>query len=126
VGTVSGMSGPARAAWRGLGNPGVTVTVAGTNVSCAVDPGGHFTLTSVPPIEVVLNFSGLGIDASLPLGAVADNDRLQIGVTLSGTTATLDAQQRTGSNHAAEAEGRVDSLDSKSRQLVVNGGLIQD
>jgi len=104
----------------------VTVTVAGTSVSCAVDAGGNFTLSSVPPIEVVLNFSGPGIDASLPLGAVADNDHLRIGVTLSGTTATLDAQQRTGSNHAAEAEGRVESLDAQSRQFVIKGGgLIQ-
>ena len=125
VGIVSGASSPARTGSRGFSASGVTVTVAGTSVSCAIDSGGNFTLTSVPPIQVVLNFSGPGIDASLPLGAVEDNDHVQIGVTLSGTTATLDMQQRTGSNHAAEAEGRVDSLDAKSRQLVVNGGLIQ-
>jgi predicted small lipoprotein YifL len=125
VGTISGASGPARTGSHGFSTSGVTVTVAGTSVSCAVDQGGNFLLTNVPPIQVVLDFSGPGIDASLPLGAVADNDRVQIGVTLNGTTATLDTQQRTGSNKTAEAEGRIDSIDAKSRQLVINGGLIQ-
>ena len=125
AGTVSGVSSQALASWHSFGVSGVTVTVAGTSVSCVIDPGGSFTLTNVPPIEVVLNFSGPGIDASLPLGAVSDNDHVQIGVTLSGTTATLDTQQRTGSNHAAEVEGRVDNIDAKGRQLLVSAALIQ-
>src|SRR6266550_9631039 len=125
AGIVSVLSGPALAGWHSFGASGVTVTVAGTSVSCVVDPGGSFTLNNVPPIEVVLYFSGPGIDASLRLGAVADNDHVQIGVTLSGGTATLDTQQRTGSNHAAEVEGRVDSIDAMARKLVVTGALIQ-
>src|SRR5439155_26817659 len=88
VGTVSSVSSPARVGSHSFGTSGVAVTVAGTSVSCVVDAAGSFALTNVPAIEVVLNFSGPGIDASLPLGAVADNDHVQIGVTLSGTTAT--------------------------------------
>src|ERR1700704_5824104 len=125
TGTVSGVSSPALAGWHSFATSGVTVTVSGTSVSSVVDPGGSFTLTNVPPIEVVLNFSGPGIDASLPLGAVADNDYVQIGVTLRGTNAKRDAQQRTGSNHGVEVDGRVDCIDAKARQLVVTGALIQ-
>ena len=125
VGTVSGVSSPARSGWHILNTSGVTITVGGTSISSAVDAGGSFTLTNVPAIDVVLNFSGPGIDASLRLGAVADNDRVQIGVTLSGTTATLDTQQRTGSNQAAEVDGRIDSIDARARQLVVTGALVQ-
>src|SRR4029077_13710568 len=87
TGTVSGVSSPALAGLHGFATSGVTVTVSGTRVSCVVVPGGTFTLNNVPPIEVVLNFSGPGVDASLRLGAVADNDTVQISVTLSGTTA---------------------------------------
>jgi hypothetical protein len=125
VGTVSSTSSAARIGWRAFNTSGVAVTVAGTNVSAPVDSTGSFTLTGVPPGQVVLHFSGPGIDASLPLDAVADNDHVQIGVTLSGTTVMLDTQQRTGSDHAAEAEGRVDSIDPGARQLVVHGGVIQ-
>jgi Domain of unknown function (DUF5666) len=125
AGTVSGVSSQALAGFHSFGASGVTITVAGTSVFCVIDPGGSFTLTNVPPIEVVLNFSGPGIDASLRLGAVSDNDHVQIGVTLSGTTATLDTEQRTGSNHAAEVEGRVDSIDANARQMVVSAALIQ-
>ncbi len=90
VGTMSGASSAATAGWRASNMAGVIVTVVGTTVSGAVDSSGTFTLTNVPPSQVVLNFSGPGIDASLPLGAIAENDRVQISVTVSGTTASLD------------------------------------
>ena len=90
VGTMSGASSAAAAGWRASNMAGVIVTVAGTTVSGAVDSSGTFTLTNVPPSEVVLNFSGPGINASLPLGAIAENDRVQISVTVSGTSAKLD------------------------------------
>jgi hypothetical protein len=94
AGTLSDLSGAA-SSLRVLGFSNITVAVAGTNVSAVVDLNGGFTLTNVPPGEVVLKFSGPGIDASLPLGTVADNDHLQIGVAVSGTTATLNSQVST-------------------------------
>jgi hypothetical protein len=125
AGTVSAVSTAAKVGWRAFSMSGVTVTVTGTSVSASIDSTGSFTLTRVPPGQVVLHFSGPGIDASLPLDPVVDNDHVQIGVTVSGTTAMLDAQQRTGSDQAAEAEGRVDSIDLGARQIVVHGGVIQ-
>ena len=89
VGIVSGMPGVS-----GVGQQvsSVIVTVVGTNVSATVDSSGSFTLTDVPLIQVVLNFAGPGVNAALPLGMVAANDRLQISVTVAGTTATLNTQ----------------------------------
>lgn len=80
---------------RALSSSNITVTVAGTDVSAVVDFSGGFTLMNVPPGEVVLQFSGPGIDAALPLGAVEDSDHLQIGVTISSTSATLTSQVST-------------------------------
>jgi hypothetical protein len=94
VGTVSGLSG-ATSGLRALTFSNVTVTAAGTNASAVVDSSGRFTLTNVPPGEIVLRFSGPGIDAALPLGPVGDNDHLQIGVVITATTATLDSQVST-------------------------------
>jgi K+/H+ antiporter YhaU regulatory subunit KhtT len=121
VGTVSGSSGANRAGSHILDASSVTVTVAGTAVSATVDAAGTFTLTDVPPIQVVLNFAGPGVNAALPLGMVAANDHLQISVTVAGTTATLNTQPQvsmTGS--IAAIAGACPSL-----SLSVGGATIQ-
>jgi hypothetical protein len=105
-------------------SPGVTVTVVGTSVSTSVDSHGSFTLTGVPAIDVVLSFAGPGINASLPLGTVGANDRVEISVTVNGTTVTLDTQQQTGSDNAVDADGWIESIDTAALRFVLSGIVV--
>ena len=101
VGTVAGAATTSAAHLRTFGMTGVTVTVVGTSVSAAVDSNGSFTVTNVPPIEVVLNLAGPGINASVPIGLLGADDHVQVGITISGTTATLDSLTSTSATGAA-------------------------
>jgi uncharacterized protein DUF5666 len=126
-GTVStAASGASR--WRTRdASGGMTVTVAGTSISAPVGGDGAFTLTGVPPIEVVLTFSGAGVNATLPLGSVASDDHVQISVTVSGTTATLDSQQRTASDNTVHLDGTISGVTGTCPSLtaVVRGVQVQ-
>ena len=122
VGSVSGLSGAA-SGLRALVFSDLTVSVAGTNASALVDSNGGFTLTNVPAGEVVLKFSGPGIDASLPLGTVADNDHLQIGVAVSGTTATLNSQvSTTPAKPTVSVKGTISGLSGACPSLTLTVG----
>ena len=87
------------------GASGVTVAVVGAGPSADIDSDGGFWLADIPPGKIVLRFTGPGVDATLPLGAVAPNDVLQIRVSITGATVTLDSLQRTGSVNTGAAEG---------------------
>ncbi len=101
------------------------VTVVDTPITAAVEPDGSFTLNGVAPSDVVLRFQGPGgIDAALSLGIVAASDRLDIGVKVSGTTATLDHQQRTGWDNITDADGQIVSIAADSHRLGLNGSVI--
>ena len=116
----------------------VTVTIVGSDVSTTVDGGGNFTLTNVPPGTVQLRFQGRGADAMLTISGVEADDRLQITVTLNGSSARLDAQEKTSrgngngngngnngnGNNGVDVNGRIDSIDSSARTLRVNGSTV--
>lgn len=125
-GNIAGASPAALAGVRTLGVSavGVSVSITGTGVSATTDATGNFTLNDVPSSDVVLAFVGPGIDAVLPLGVVSDHDTVHIMVTLSGSTATLDAEHRVMANQAAEAEGLIDSIDVAGRRLVLSGIVV--
>ena len=128
VGTVSSGTSVTKTSVRAVSTPVVTVTVVGTSVSATVDSGGSFTLTNVPASQVVLNFSGVGIDASVPIGTLADNDHVQIGVTVSGTTATLDSvTSTTPTSSAVSMKGVIASIGGAcpSLSLSVGGTTVQ-
>lgn len=118
TGTVStGISAAGRL--RTLAVPTMTVAVRGTSVSAPVGADGAFTLVGVPAIDVVLTFSGPGIDATLTLGAVATDDKVQVTITVSGNTATLESQQRTGSDSTVKLEGAIASVSGSCPSLTV-------
>ena len=102
----------------------VTVTIAGTDISSAVDGGGNFTLTNVPPGTVQLRFQGRGADAMLTIAGVEPDDHLQITVTLNGHDARLDSRQNTSINHGVEVNGRIDSIDAAARTLRVDNQTV--
>jgi hypothetical protein len=79
VGTVSTNASTSQLGMRACDVPfGLMVTVVGTTAVAPVDSNGTFTLTGVPPIDVVLNFSGPGISTTLPLGMITAAEHVQI------------------------------------------------
>jgi len=130
LGTISGVTSSSRSAVRksavaASAASGVTVTIAGTSISTTADANGSFTLTGVPPIEVVLTFSGPGVDATLPIGAVGSSDYVQINVTVTGSTATLNTQQTTSPDSTASVEGFIEAIDLNGRIVKVSGISIE-
>jgi hypothetical protein len=123
TGVVSGVS--RRALRASDASRGIEVTVVDTTISAGVEPDGSFTLTGVAPSDVVLRFEGPGIDAELSLGIVAASDRLDISVRVSGTTATLDHQQRTGSDNKTDADGQIVSTAADARRFGLSGSVIE-
>lgn len=72
----------------------VTVTIVGTDITTAVDGQGNFQLTGVPPGDVTLKFTRSGASAVITLSGVAIGDRIHIVVTLNGTVARIDDEDR--------------------------------
>jgi hypothetical protein len=122
-GSVSGTTGGAAAGYQKLDAAGgVTVTIQGTNIGVAVDSQGKFTFTGVPGGTVTLVFTSGGASATLTLNGVTATDTITIRVTLKGTTATLDDEQRNGAT-MTELEDQIAAINPEgtSRTLVVGG-----
>ena len=130
LGTISGVTSASHSAIRmskvgASSTSGVVITVSGTSISTTADANGSFTLTGVPPIQIVLTFSGPGVDATLPIGTVGTSDYVQINVTVTGNTATLNTQQTTSPDSAASVEGYIETIDMTGRMLKVSGVSIE-
>ena len=113
--TITGsVQGPAAAssmvsASAGAALTGVTVTVAGTGLTSSVDAAGRFTLLNVAPGEVRLQLTGAGTNASVTLGAVQASQTVDLVVMVSGSSASIESQVKSGAGEA-QLEGRVESL----------------
>ena len=76
---------------------GMTVTVAGTNLSAAVDTAGQFEIVGVPSGGVQLTFTYANVSATVRLADVGQSEVIRIKVNVNGTTATiLDEVRSTG------------------------------
>ena len=110
TGSVQGSAGSSLlSASAGAALTGVTVTVVGTSVTSGVDAGGRFTLMNVPPGDVRLQLTGGGANATVTLGAVQASQTVDVVVMVSGSSASLDSEVRSGAGEA-QLEGRVESL----------------
>jgi hypothetical protein len=121
-GSVSGATTGSATGYRALdaGN-GVTVTIAGTNLTVATDGQGRFTFTGIPAGTVSLVFTAGGGSATLTLAGVQANDRITIRVTLRGTTATLDDEERNGST-MTELEDRITAINPAGTTRTIDVG----
>jgi hypothetical protein len=77
-----------------LASTKVTVTIVGTDITSAVDGKGDFQLTGVPPGDVTLRFSSDKASATITLQGVAVGDRIHIVVTLNGSSAKVESEDR--------------------------------
>ena len=121
VGRVNTGSGLAQTTKGSAG--GLVVTVGGTSISSSVDGLGQFTLTGVPAGPVELRFSGPGINATVVI-TVTGEEQLQLAITVSGSSASVEAQHRRGKDDRAEIEGWVTAVDPVARTLHVAGSLV--
>ncbi len=73
---------------------GLTVTVVGTNLSTSVDAQGRFEIAGVPSGTIRLQFRNASVDATVQIADVGPEDLIEIHVTVSGTSATVDSEER--------------------------------
>lgn len=130
-GTVSGTGVNAVRALDGgpfgvLATSSVTVSIAGTNISTAVDGQGQFTLNDVPTGTVTLNFTAPGASAAITLTGIGPTDNVQITVTLNGSTAHVDSERHSApDNNKGEFQGRITAIDATAKTFQVSGMTVK-
>jgi hypothetical protein len=80
----------------GQTSSGLTVTVMGSNRSATVDDDGNFQVLEVPPGVVRLQFRNSSVNATAQLGAVSDDDFVEIRVRVNATSAEILDEVRSG------------------------------
>jgi hypothetical protein len=127
TGTVNGMPQAALAsdAVRAASNGTLIVTVAGTNISTAVDGNNRFTLTGVPNGTIRLELKGRGIDAAITIAAVSAGDRIDITLTVVGAGVRVDNEHREVGDSGTEIEGLITAIDASRRTIRVRDRLIE-
>lgn len=80
TGRINEANGMAPTAASSIGS--LTVKVAGTNVSSAVDHLGRFTLHGVPPGTVRLQIMGADVNATVTIPGVETQDQIHITVRM--------------------------------------------
>lgn len=106
TGTVNGLQEAGAAETTGAS--GLKIS-AGDDVSTSVDGSGRFSLSNVPPGVIELRVAGPGVDARLSIGAVSAGDRVEVHLTVTGNTATLDSASRSRDNER-EIEGIITAI----------------
>jgi len=105
-----------------LATSGITVSIAGTSISTTVDGQGQFTLTNVPTGTVTLNFTSPGASATITLSGIGPDDKVQISVTLNGTTAQVDSEHHSApDNGKREYQGKISSIDPTAKSFQIPG-----
>lgn len=104
--------------------PGLTVSVAGTDISAAVK-GNQFSLSGVPSGPLSLRFTGNGMDSELGLAPVEGTEDIDITVSTDGSTVSLESERRSFGKEI-QLEGLVESLPPTTAPgaLVVAGQLV--
>jgi hypothetical protein len=116
TGTVQNITLPrAMVGGRSIDAAPLRVFLAGTSISTEVNTSGQFTLESVPAGFVGLAFQGPGVDALLRLGTVQPGQRVDLVVTVNGSTASIvDLKNGRGNenqrNRGVEVSGTVARL----------------
>jgi len=107
----------------------LTVSVAGTSVTAPVDANGQFVLNNVPSGDLVLQFSGPGVDARVTLSGITTGDQIHIDVLVGGNNAvvTNDARVHSGNGNSGnknEIEGLITAINMSTHTLTVNGKTV--
>jgi hypothetical protein len=87
-----------------------TVQVVGASASAPVDATGRFTLTNVPAGSIQLRFSGLGADATLPVGSVQAGETISLVVAVNGSLAAILTDSRNPNAVQIPINGDIDTV----------------
>jgi hypothetical protein len=87
---------------------GLTVQIVGTNLSAVVGESGTFRMTDVPAGTVRLRFTKDGVNATVEIANVTDDQFIQIQVEVSATSAVILDEARLGKVTLCHAEGTGD------------------
>jgi hypothetical protein len=119
-GTVNATASGSAAGYAKLGGTGITITIAGTNIYVSTDSQGRFVLTGVPSGTIQLVVTSPTGTATLTLEGVQATDTIKIQVTVKGTTATVDTEERNGAA-VSELEDRVSSIPAGTARTLIVG-----
>ncbi len=75
---------------------GVTVQIAGTSLSTTASPDGSFRLSGVPEGNINVLFQTGSSTATVGIDSVQPNETIRLDVTVSGSSASVDALERDG------------------------------
>ncbi|MDP6582346.1 MAG: hypothetical protein QF681_16960, partial [Vicinamibacterales bacterium] len=105
------------------------MTVIGTapdfTATTAVDELGRFTLSGVPVGDLQIQFVEFPtVDAWIQIPGVGPGEAIDLAVTVSGTTATIETLHRTGGGGLIELDGRISEIDLVARMLNVAGTTV--
>lgn len=117
TGTVQGLASSASVGARDV----ITVTVAGTTITATIDGQGTFVLKGVPAGTVTLTFSGTS--ATVTLQNVGQSGQIKIVVVISGSTATVETDQRVADGQA-ELEGRISEIGAAANTFSIGSTLV--
>lgn len=107
--------------------PVLVVTVEGTKIQVTADANGNFTLTGVPVGDIKLRFRGTGVDSIVIVPAVEGGQTITIVVTITGGSAELDLDDRSGTaDGLLQLEGRIESLPpvTAADTFILNGKTV--
>jgi hypothetical protein len=119
--TISGVvsnGGSATGALRLLsagGMSGVTVSVSGTNLTATTDGSGRFSLSSVPPGQVTLQFTGAA-NGSMSLDDVGEHDAIELDVHVQNGQVE-DEQAQNGAQ--SQLEGKIVRVNGGAHSFVI-------
>jgi hypothetical protein len=103
---------------------GITVWVAGTDISAPVE-GSEFSLSGVPSGPLSLRFTGNGMDSELGLTPVQGTEDIHVVVSTNGSTLSLESDRRSFGKEV-QLEGLVGALPptTPAGSLFVAGELV--
>jgi uncharacterized repeat protein (TIGR01451 family) len=84
---------------------GLTVRVMGGNLSAVVGADGTFQISDVPTGNVRLQFTGDGVNATITISNVTADQFIEIQIQVSGSSAVVVDEARTGKVSLCHAEG---------------------
>lgn len=83
---------------------GVTISIAGTSLSTVADQNGLFRLDGLPAGHVTVIFDHEESSASITINGVQPNESISVQVTVSGSSASVDAIDRQGEEDEGEED----------------------
>lgn len=104
---------------------GLTVVISGTSISSPIDERGGYRLDGVPSGDVEVRFRGNTVDAGVRVSEVKRDERIELDVAVSGSTAEVRRISRSDGNGDARVHGRVDERDPVARTFTVNSRLVR-